>query len=292
MFNISRFRDTERHEYECDVVTPLFLGSADPRKAELRVPPIKGVLRFWWRALHPQATRNLKDGESKLFGDAGEQYGKSNLILAIKDQSITGGQYQPLPHQTAPPRNFKVNNISGTFKIVIEGKREHHTLFELFCLLGGIGKRSRRGFGSISLVNVDGKSYTNSANLETIYNLINVLSKNEFTLTKHGISRNRAITGINYAYLKEIKMGRSIGSVDELLKRIGKVSHEHNSDYTGFAKGQKRFASPVYVSVKKSGHTYVPVISLLNTAFEVSTGHGPDKSNDFVEAVINMGGAQ
>lgn len=33
------------------IVTPLFMSGSDKLKAELRVPSIKGVLRFWWRAL-------------------------------------------------------------------------------------------------------------------------------------------------------------------------------------------------------------------------------------------------
>jgi len=32
------------------IVTPMFLGGAD-HEEEIRVPSIKGALRFWWRAL-------------------------------------------------------------------------------------------------------------------------------------------------------------------------------------------------------------------------------------------------
>jgi CRISPR-associated protein Cmr1 len=37
-------------EFEVEVVTPMFLGGANNLEAELRVPSIKGMLRFWWRA--------------------------------------------------------------------------------------------------------------------------------------------------------------------------------------------------------------------------------------------------
>ena len=52
-FYISRFKGMESQEFEVEIVTPLFLGGADPNKAELRAPSIKGALRFWWRALNP-----------------------------------------------------------------------------------------------------------------------------------------------------------------------------------------------------------------------------------------------
>jgi len=37
-------------EFEVEVVTPMFLGRANNLEAELRVPSIKDMLRFWWRA--------------------------------------------------------------------------------------------------------------------------------------------------------------------------------------------------------------------------------------------------
>lgn len=40
-FYVGRFRNIEAREFEVEVVTPLFLGGADPGRAELRVPPIK-----------------------------------------------------------------------------------------------------------------------------------------------------------------------------------------------------------------------------------------------------------
>ena len=41
-FYISRFKGLESQEYEVEIVTPLFLGGADPKKAELRAPSITG----------------------------------------------------------------------------------------------------------------------------------------------------------------------------------------------------------------------------------------------------------
>jgi len=291
MFYITRFKGIEKREYECEVVTPLFLGGADPQKAELRVPPIKAAMRFWWRALNPQSIEMLRDSESKLFGDAGDKYGKSNLTLAIEDFRISNIEYQPLPHHDAKPKNFKVKCINGSFKIVIKGSKLHHSIFELFCLLGGIGKRSRRGFGSIRIVNNEEESYKNEVNQENIFTLINNICPNEFSRNNGDVvKRKRMFTGINYPYLKEIKIGKPDDTFHNLLKSIGKASHDHNSDYTGFAKGKKRFASPVYVSIKKNDQKYIPIISILNTAFEDNAGRGKDSSPDFIEAVINAGG--
>ena len=68
------------------VVTPMFCGGADPeRRAELRLPSFKGVLRFWWRAL--AWTRldgdlgRIRREEDALFGSAGG--GRSRVLMRL-----------------------------------------------------------------------------------------------------------------------------------------------------------------------------------------------------------------
>ena len=49
-FYISRYKNMDSVEFDLEVVTPMFLGGANVNDAELRIPSIKGMLRFWWRA--------------------------------------------------------------------------------------------------------------------------------------------------------------------------------------------------------------------------------------------------
>ena len=72
------------------VVTPMFCGGADPeRRAELRLPSFKGVLRFWWRAL--AWTRldgdlgRIRREEDALFGSAGG--GQSRVLMRLAHDS-------------------------------------------------------------------------------------------------------------------------------------------------------------------------------------------------------------
>ena len=68
-FYVERFKNMETKEFEVEVVTPLFLGGAYLGKAELRVPSMKGALRFWWRALHgSDDLEHMKERESAIFG--------------------------------------------------------------------------------------------------------------------------------------------------------------------------------------------------------------------------------
>ncbi|WP_143108945.1 type III-B CRISPR module RAMP protein Cmr1, partial [Bathymodiolus thermophilus thioautotrophic gill symbiont] len=36
------------------IITPMFISGAKVTEAELRIPSIKGAIRFWWRALNWQ----------------------------------------------------------------------------------------------------------------------------------------------------------------------------------------------------------------------------------------------
>ena len=54
---------------KCQSITPMFIGNADTKKAELRPSAFEGVLRFWWRALHPTLNyKELLKAEAEFFG--------------------------------------------------------------------------------------------------------------------------------------------------------------------------------------------------------------------------------
>lgn len=286
MFYISRFSGIDKKEYDCEIVTPMFLGGADTRKAELRVPPIKGALRFWWRALNPQNINDLKKKESAIFGDAGDEYGKSKLKIGICGKAISLDSYPPLPHHNTKPKNFNVPCIKeGSFKISVFGTENEHPIFRLFSFLGGLGKRSRRGFGSFKITNPS--QNVMAPEVENIYNLINQLLPGQFTKSNTEITRTIKITGIDYAFIEKIFVGKPNGSVEYLLKGIGQASHDCNCDYLGFAKGQERFASPVYVTVNKNDKGFYPVITLLHNAPKNPLS-GPDKTKEFIERILAL----
>jgi CRISPR-associated protein Cmr1 len=69
------------------IVTPLFMSGSDKSKAELRVPSIKGVLRFWWRALalgRLGSVDKVREEESRIFGSAGDDVGQARVHLRLK----------------------------------------------------------------------------------------------------------------------------------------------------------------------------------------------------------------
>lgn len=149
-----------------ETVTPLFLGGADPRKApELRPPSFRGALRFWWRALvggvvgdDDGALEVLRKAESKLFGST--ETGASLVVVRVSEVggAVQVQEYRPLLHN--PGKRFVFEGIKPGQPITVTfAPRPPHTSLPpaalwtllVFILLGGLGRRSRRGFGSLML---------------------------------------------------------------------------------------------------------------------------------------------
>lgn len=170
-----------------ETVTPAHVGGAPDgvaRPAEVRVPSLLGVLRFWWRALewgralaeapaaaagpwhqrYVQPLQCLRQREDRLFGAAGTGQG---LILASLGTVSRPNPNVPqrgaayLAGQGLKDRDAVGAGSVFTLRLVVR-RRKPETAGDaelasitraLRCLgmLGGFGARSRRGFGSLVL---------------------------------------------------------------------------------------------------------------------------------------------
>jgi len=195
--------------------TPAFIAGADNKqKAELRLPSVLGVLRFWWRALAWSATagesevqarlKKLREWEGELFGAAASGDGKggqgrfiARLVPPLpkaapnpyerylhkepsRQQWTQGGWLKGsgrdyLAGQGLEGRSY-LPAAQSTFTVVFlrrprlaedhpEGAPRLEAAIQTMGLLGGIGARARRGFGSLRLVRllVDGQELTQPA---------------------------------------------------------------------------------------------------------------------------------
>src|SRR5690625_958831 len=130
------------------------------KEAELRETSIKGVLRYWWRAVHGNTYRNAKDllhAEATLFGGTNPKL-KSPLFLKITNENVLQTNAKMLPHR-AKSFSGKAFQKNGSFDLELSipphfdlHKLEPYTsIFELTVLLGSFGQRTRRGFGSVQV---------------------------------------------------------------------------------------------------------------------------------------------
>ncbi|MFH1514328.1 MAG: hypothetical protein ABIG42_02585, partial [bacterium] len=137
---------------------------------------------------------------------------------------------------------------------------------------------------------INGEDLCSASSTKETLALLQIISENIFKIDKDKIIRTASVQA-EYAYIQSIEIGgKPFDSYKEVLEKIGQSSHDHNSDYTGYAKGQERFASPIYVSVLKTGDNYRPIITTLNTAFKNDNqNHGSDESVKFKKDILSGG---
>jgi len=169
------------------VNTPLFGGGAQPdASAELRPPSLKGVLRFWWRALawsqHAGDLPKIRSEEARIFGDAGGEKsgGQASFLLRVQHGPLPRclGKGEILtPKQPAGPgaryfgyglmdafgakagqlkRPCLPTPITFTAELVSRDGLDSTVVeaLKLMGLLGGLGSRTRRGWGSLGLLSL------------------------------------------------------------------------------------------------------------------------------------------
>jgi len=271
--------------FECETITPMFLAGADGQTPELRAPSIKGALRFWWRAMNGHLgledkkdrdgkiiQKGLKTIEGEIFGNTSS---RSKVIMRVQVQKIYKERTSSLPHKQ---RSFEKEAFSkGTIftvylsltkaiscKEVVFNLRTLAALFILVSVLGGLGNRSRRGFGSFKIIN---QEYPQT--LESILKHLHFISPH-FKLEKNGafiFSEKQMFD--EYPYVEKIELGRSKA---EILKRIGQTTHKLNKkwgkQYDYSLGHSNRLASPLYVSIIDSLHGFRPIITSLKTVTE------------------------
>lgn len=272
-----------------ETVTPMFLHGANTNKIELRPPPFKALFRYWWRTVQDCEANSLRDKEAKLFGST-----KCKAPFSIRISGTTElneKKYKPLPHRT-DNRGFKRDsyNAGQSFNLYLITKDEsaistYKQIVKLGFLLGGVGNRSRRGFGSVC---------------EKSWNFIDVSDlRNEILATLNGV------TGVDrfringptiestlhhfpkYPVIRCIYFGEPTGDVDSLLKKIGQATHNHKDDALGYAKGRQRLASPIHVRIQRVKSEYIPVVTQLHSS--VTQLHSRDlgpKQDKFIDAII------
>lgn len=173
------------------VVTPMFLGGADPRAAGVgfRPPSFKGALRFWWRALAwseveraasdvAGALRELHRREGELFGSAsGERASRQSRVLLSADwqpvrtvsasevrSSGKGGQEDGIGYLMGQGLEGRSAAVGGQIRVLATfrpgtGNRDREDVERALLtlgLLGGLGSRARRGFGSLAIDKLEG----------------------------------------------------------------------------------------------------------------------------------------
>lgn len=153
---------------KCTLLTPAFLGGADNRRAELRLPSVVGELRYWLRALAARACdndlRKVKLVEEAVFGsqrNAGIRLhlepvrANAESHLDVPEDAAQGFLYLAGPGLFMGGRQQRdalVPDSSFVLRMQADDSRLRAAYAALLMLVrfGGIGARARRGFGALA----------------------------------------------------------------------------------------------------------------------------------------------
>ncbi|MCG0315059.1 MAG: RAMP superfamily CRISPR-associated protein, partial [Calditerricola sp.] len=292
---------------------------------EMRMPSLKGMLRFWWRALQGHAAlEDIRKKEQALFGAAGSGKSPVRMVLArtVPPVSVEESQVFLLPHK----RKGKVAYFpTGGPPFLMwltapEDKLEmYEHLLRTALLLGGLGARGRRGFGSLHIDPPPQGLEEICAWLNKASGANSIFAVETTALEDHQ-GRRRSVERIvlrkenpslRFPYVQEVYRGDPLPqdqqAILKWLHRIGTLSSRHNSLYTGYTavleqtatepavkelfkklKNEKkaRLASPLVVTVARfaegPGRTSLrPVVVRLKPVF-------PDEIQKILENQKNL----
>lgn len=163
-------------------VTPALLAGADQKSAEIRAASIRGALRWWMNALNFD-----KETINDLFGSAAGNHGqRSRVIVRATTQNTPPVKVQTAQDITGSRSDYflwplgKNENARGvipagftaSFSVIMrsgknsEDSPDLENVLKAFLLLGSLGSRSRRCYGSVwpEHVEIDGVPWKIPAN--------------------------------------------------------------------------------------------------------------------------------
>lgn len=314
-FYISRYKNMDSVEFDIEIVTPMFLGGANTTDAELRVPSIKGMLRFWWRATCGiESLEKMKKKEAEIFGSTDQKASFSmrleglNNIKAINSNLLPGKKFQ------VEGKTFRIGIIDYLAFGIRDNKkgytRKHfpsgsqfrlqfsfynkdykQSILNAFCSFidsGGLGAKSRNGFGSLCLEaksrngfdslclkekykkNMQFKSglrkYLALSNNSKLFKGVNEYSKWEDALSEIGMAYKDARLSVEkkHVYDKRLLIAKPIVQTGNSKERHAKPYFLHIKKHTnGKFQGQILFMPYEYYQIEKH-NKYMQVCKKVN----------------------------
>lgn len=249
--------------FDLETITPLFMAGADGKTPELRPPSFKGMMRFWWRAMRAEDDiEKLSKDEAAIFGGTKVGEGKSKVSIKLIYESMKASDLSLLPHKNARFR-LRAIETKQKFKCILHIQDQYQKVataaLKLSLLLGGMGKRSRRGFGSLSY-----KRFEDYNEIIKEIEQANIIAgENRRLCKKKSNSKNTIILGrlINqenpiYPRIYEIYLGHEgSSSFNSILEKIGTASSKHRDNAIGSIKPY-RVASPIVATIVKADNKF------------------------------------
>ncbi|OPJ62768.1 RAMP superfamily CRISPR-associated protein [Clostridium oryzae] len=308
----------KKAEIEIKIITPMFsYGNRDKKlskekeNVEFRITELKSLIRSTFRELGCfKDLQSMKVEEGKTFGtilkipEVDSRGIKSPISFRIKEIKIDEISEYMLPHKTEEKDRSKRPCVKeeSIVKLLMTCKDNIDMYFYIKLLiqasiLGGLGGRSRKGFGSFTVTDVKcEKEAYNLLEKSTLEILLQLNNEDifEFNAVKGKLKRKGE--GLKYPYIKAIQVipFNDGSNYKVLLKEISQLTHDRLKDDFGFYADKKirerdtvksykgenqRFAFPVCVSFSEYAREKCMVIKELNYDYIMKSLDKTQKEN-------------
>ncbi len=303
------------------IVTPMFIGGATQTPDDgIRPPSVKGALRFWWRALNwkrfqhdnpnntQSALHQLHQEEARIFGtaiknDNGYNGGQGCFLLAVKQDTTQptcsdwppndpnhGASYMAYGLLKTNDESHRIALKEGiTFTVHLIFKphtastdyQQIQAALEVWSLLGGLGGRSRRAMGSISLIDINSetRAYDKAeyeATLQQLFNSFTDIPPAPYTAFSHQS---------DYCIINTAKNAR------QLVEKMGGRYKAFRNEKTRRGKHKAPFGLPladVDLDNRRSSPLFFHVHQLRNNTFAATLIYLPAAIFHHDEAYQNL----
>lgn len=280
-----------------EIVTPLFLGGVEPRgDPELRAPSFRGVLRFWLRALLGGVlggdSKKVFEKESEVFGSTDRV---SSITVRVNNQGVhTKISLNPLLHKESK-FSFKGFGPSQTFELILSGRNretleEASKALQLLCWLGGLGRRSRRGFGSLQIIGGDLpglQSKTVEEFCQSLETQLKVIMDHNGCLPLPSVP---AFPVLHPEWAQVKVCEKEFDSWQEAIRSVMEKAHQFKNPALGWAEKAGRQSSPVHVHVARLvNNKYILILTTMLSSLNPALRERADRQRlvDFLAAFKN-----
>lgn len=156
--------------YECTLVTPMYGGGVKPgvvdKEMPIRASAIRGQLRFWWRVVFGRGLMHneMFERETAIWGGIGDKPAASKVSVRVISPAVNTQNLTTSSEETHPAIKYAFGSaaINGDCEWLKPGYKfalslhypadvaqEVETTLAWWASFGGLGARSRRGFGAV-----------------------------------------------------------------------------------------------------------------------------------------------
>lgn len=266
-------RITEIRRYK--LITPLFGGGVEAQKADpittIRGASVRGQLRFWWRATRGGEfngdLEKMRNRENTIWGSAAKKAEKSGgpsqvrlttkILNEGKPFPAVDSRGKPVPNLGDPKSVFSyvafpLRDVQGAkvlqdveFELTLSYPRELDAdvssavwAWETF---GGIGARTRRGFGALQLTRINGKNVPLPSSVQFQQQLVNAFKQHN--MSAKGCAGVPHVVPGQVLVVPKSKKGDAVQTWQYLFDRL-KQFRQDRYDKNGHPYGRSKWPEP------------------------------------------------